>query len=523
MSLNNLPAELTTRIVAYLTQLEATIKGPFEPPKTIISQYASTSINIRHAVETQTFSKLKITSNDLPEFESLVTRSEFRQALLRDLDFEPILPDLRVNALASTRAERRAARVRDKEAFSAVLVRLFAALAPRDKIEGAAPLCLLLRAARSPTNLVKVCRVFGLEDDAFHYHYDLEFPPSLPTLNNIAQLNAYHGQRPRLIAPGSYFSLLENLPRVKCVRLSLVDYEKRFPRLRKRLRIDLGKALSSSRCSMLTELSLDFDFYTPYDQRFTGPDMRVSLEGKKHDAFSLGLQRFISSCPTLADVRLGNPLCVDETLFWSPTSGTEDGRWPSLKHFRVDISCVRPDGGWYLDESRDFPREEPHRQHYPDSDSDHDSVYSLPLLSDDTNGPIPSEDVDAPSEDSSSRDPHRNALRIGDAYFLNFRAEPTEALERIWLAIARAVAAMPELCSMTVEMKVPRFSRTNDEETIFGFSYNTTGWPRYPQSIPVRVPQIYWEAPSGWTMNKDLGALWRKVIGPTGEAKYDHW
>lgn len=98
MSLNELPAELTARIVSYLAQLETTDPSSPARPKTSISQYASTSIDIRHAVEQLIFSALTITLDDLPAFEKRVTSSQCRQALLRDLMFQPVLPAYSENA-----------------------------------------------------------------------------------------------------------------------------------------------------------------------------------------------------------------------------------------------------------------------------------------------------------------------------------------------------------------------------------------------------------------------------------------
>lgn len=79
-----------------------------------------------------------------------MARSQSRQALLRDLTFEPVLPAYSQNAC--TRFERPTDQSRNDEVFSASLMRLFAALMPRDEIEGAAPLRLTLTATHSPTD-----------------------------------------------------------------------------------------------------------------------------------------------------------------------------------------------------------------------------------------------------------------------------------------------------------------------------------------------------------------------------------
>lgn len=83
MSFNSLPPELTAWIISNVEELEKT-ELPFSGvPKINISRCASTSTNIRHAVEQRTFSSLRITSDDLPMFEKLMTRSPSRRALPR--------------------------------------------------------------------------------------------------------------------------------------------------------------------------------------------------------------------------------------------------------------------------------------------------------------------------------------------------------------------------------------------------------------------------------------------------------
>lgn len=137
-------------IIAHLAELEAANLPFSNVTKTSISRYASTSINIRHAVEQQTFSSLEITSDDLPMLEKLVTRCPSRHALLRHLSFQPVLPAY--SRKAYTRFERRADRRRNDESFSLSMEKLFAALKPLDEIERAAPLRLFPRAPDSPSD-----------------------------------------------------------------------------------------------------------------------------------------------------------------------------------------------------------------------------------------------------------------------------------------------------------------------------------------------------------------------------------
>lgn len=156
-----------------------------------------------------------------------------------------------------------------------------------------------------------------------------------------------------------------------------------------------------------------------------------------------------------------------------------------------------------------------------ESDSDDDSVHSDSTSLDGHDETI--RFGDEGSAPADTYDEYKEALRAGDAYILYFRSESTEALERVWIAAARAVAAMPALCAMTVGMSVSPCPRTNTQSQEFGFSYNAKDNPHFETRVPAHVPQLHWNTPNGWTMSKNLHALWRKVLGPEGEVTYEHW
>lgn len=125
---------------------------------------------------------------------------------------------------------------------------------------------------------------------------------TIPVLNRITEFGVFSNLR--YVASGSIVLLLANMPHVDGLYLALFDNEKNKPGLRKQLRIDFGEALSGTLCSHLSGLSLEYSLECPLDHRFTGTDLRASFKETKHDAFSLGLHRFISSCPSLAWVSL---------------------------------------------------------------------------------------------------------------------------------------------------------------------------------------------------------------------------
>lgn len=182
------------------------------------------------------------------------------------------------------------------------------------------------------------------------------------------------------------------------------------------------------------------------------------------------------------------------------------------------MSLVRPDGNWYLEKDDDHPIGEPSRQDgrfslddmsEPDLDliARHDEVHDSSSAKNDS-GPDDYEE-------------HREGLKTGDAYLLNFRCQPNDALEQVRSAAARAVAVMPQLRSLTVTINVLTCPRTDDDLQQFELAYDAIDSQHLDPDA--RVARLQWTAPSEWEMSEDLGALWREVVGPTGEITYEHW
>ena len=86
--------------------------------------------------------------------------------------------------------------------------------------------------------------------------------PQIPVLNRITESGVFSNLR--YVASGSIVLLLPNMPHVDRLDLALFDNEKNKPGLRKQLRIDFGEALSSTRCSHLAGLNLEYLFEDPW-------------------------------------------------------------------------------------------------------------------------------------------------------------------------------------------------------------------------------------------------------------------
>lgn len=523
MSFNDLPATLTTQIVSYLALLETRENLIFRP-KISISRYASISLRIQHAIEQRSFSRLTITSDDLATFEKLVARSRSRRAILRDVTFQAILPAYDMNVC--TRFERSTDRKRNDEAFSTALKNLFTVLLPFNEDDRQGPFRLAIDAPFAPGDRCHRDDTFVNEYGDFdndlsnarfaHSYLRLDHPSEMPCLNKVTEFDVCNSG-PRCIAPGPIFSLLQSLPRVNELFLQLNDNEKLQAALRKQLRIDFTQALTSRQSANLTKFNIEYLHESPGDHRSKNIDVRNMTGSLADDPLSLGLSQFISSCEGLTEVRLGGPICVDETLF----TLIPDDRWAHIKKFIVDLSCVRPDGGWYLDEHTRFPRDEPSRQDGRTSGSDDETWGTVAIPTSYTEKSIASEGGDDLPPDSY--DKHAQGLQTGDAHILWFRSQPTEKLEQIWIAAARASALMPRLEMMTVGIEVAGCPRTDEQEQEFSFLYYAKGSERLDSDEPAPLPELRWTAPSEWEMSKELEAQWRKVMGPTGVITHEHW
>ncbi|KAM0700375.1 hypothetical protein Q7P35_012096 [Cladosporium inversicolor] len=135
----------------------------------------------------------------------------------------------------------------------------------------------------------------------------------------------------------------------------------------------------------------------------------------------------------------------------------------------------------------------------------------------------PDEDDDAPADSRCRRTRHWEALHAGEAHILYFRSGPTEALERVWVAAARAVAAMSILRAMTMKTSLSPCPRTDMQSQEFGSSDNAPGNPHFDTGIRAHVPQLHWTAPNEWRMSKGLQAVWRRFLGSEGEVTHEHW
>jgi hypothetical protein len=527
MSMKDLPPELTAQVISYLALLETpNTEPPYVNSKPHISQYACVSSSLQFAIERCLFSYLALKSDDLSTFEALVAHSTRRRALLQGLSFKPVLPAYDIHACA--RFEKLYDQQANNEAFATAVKSLYTILHACDAVEGEKPLEIHLDTPFAPSDMSHTewdeiqsrwrCWDYDDRQEVWSRRYAqsylrLDEQTDLAASNRITTFSI-SADGPRYVAPASVCALLKCHNKLESLSLDLQDNERKSPDLRVQLRIEFARCLRDIRCSTLTYLNLSYRYEEPCDQRFVNADVRDIHKGSTHDALSTSLHNLIVRCPKLKTIKLDGSICIDESFFWPQNLilGADEPRWPDLQEFWVHLSPVRPDGGWWLDNHSGMPIEEPTAvdDRRPDSsdDSDSDDQPDSSRFPDDSPRP-------------DRYDAYREGLQTGDAYYCAFRTQPTESLERLLVAAARAATNMPNLRTMSVTIPVACCPRTGQIE--LSMTYEAKGTPHWRTKVPSSCDTLGWCVPSDWEMNENLEKLWRTVIGPEGEFTYHRW
>ena len=114
------------------------------------------------------------------------------------------------------------------------------------------------------------------------------------------------------------------------------------------------------------------------------------------------------------------------------------------------------------------------------------------------------------------------ACELATHISLSFRSKPTESLERVLEAAARAATTMPSLRAFSVILWVADCPRNNGEQP-FELGYRATGATHWPDTESLLKPKLRWCAPSDWSISASLEKIWRAVLGSEGELTYDGW
>jgi hypothetical protein len=524
MSLHDLPPELTATVIEYLAQQEPACLQHSISFKPHISQYASISLSIQCAVEQHLFTRLTITSDELPTFEELVAQSPKRRGLLRTLDFTPLLPEY--DEIACSRFERPSDQQANNDALTAAVSTLYTSLRDCHKMSS-----IRVNTPYSPTDSCNNRRaryadnrldyMLGKKVDIWERRYaqsllSIRASLDMPLLDQVTTFSM-SGDYQRYVAPHSAVTLVRHHPRLEVVKLRLDDNEKTRPELRVQLRTDFARDLLMTPCTAMKHFLLSYRYEDPTDQRFTNVDVRGAREDCPDDAFSTSLRRFLIAAPDLELVNLSGPICIDESFFEPSDSHSLKRQWHALRELHIEMSAVRPDGGWYLDEDADIPRDEPSRQTPRTFDETDDD--DVDLTSDSESSAFSDDSFFAPGElQPDDFDPHRDALKTGDAYSLSFRFRPNAAFERVLEAAAR-FASLNEITDMSLRMGVNGCPGTDQRAEMFELELRPKASPGNTSPCSTLYLRVHRE----WQMSDTLAELLKTRLGLGAVITYETW
>ena len=490
MSLNDLPAELTALVVSYLILLESPdhdLSRDSPRVKPPIGKYACASEGLQSAVEAHMFRHLLLDVDDLRTF--VIMLSPRRQALLRSITFIPTLPDPIDHECASDSFCQQA----NHKAFYVAMQSLYNVLHVFGR-DSKQPLRLILGPPRDPSpdtgHRLDISKHSCLRFGSRTYLEDVDW---VTRFTCFADGEAY-------VAPASMMNLLKSLPKVKEVTINMEDDKMRVPGLWIELRAEFARSLRRVHLPDLTNLHLIYPYEEPLDQRFVYSPARGTTRGKPtQDALSTAFHNLLTASPNLKTVYLSGPVCFDESLFWPDNAKpNNEARWSNLETLTIEMSVVRPDGGWYLDSHPDMPLDEPENLFI---DSDDESEVSLTDLIFDPD--------------------YLYAHGTGNFYKLSCRSQPNESLERVLEAAARAAKTMPSLRSFTFTMRVEACPRTDYEPKTFASSYAGNGYKIEDKPLPYSF--LHWCGPSEWKMSESLEKSWKEVLGAETMIYYQEW
>ncbi|KAH0271503.1 hypothetical protein KCU91_g7338, partial [Aureobasidium melanogenum] len=533
------PPELLARIISLVVDKQKRL-----------TKYATVSRAWQREIEERTFSHLSFFNDDLDKVKSFVLESPYthRQTAVRRVDFSINLPDYDDNACG--RFERQADRHMNDKAFSEATVDLFTALATIDAGDGFRPIDLHIlhfyssmdinRRDREKLRADELASSIGKRHDLFELRYrdsylQLLDPESLPLLHNVTSLTI-HGDTARKLAPATAIGLISRLPDLDAIECSFWDMERRRPDKRRQLRSEFSKQLTQlTTPKSLRKFNVNLINREPTNGKFIDGDVRGGFYPPDVDDLSSSLRLFSQSAPCLTNLKLSGPISVSPDLFW-PSEETKQGveqQWRELKVFTVELSAVRPDGGWYteLDTNRGTESSDEEEEDEEDGDIDNSSdiVHNVSRSEASSSGYDSSDSFFAmdqlPPDSYGYEDEKRDACLNGEEPSTsNFRTKPAPELEAVFLAAARAASHMPALGVMSVGHKIRPSGRTGRKFQQLGFRYMAAG-TKYPgDGAEAReVRRLYWNAHRGWRMSQELESQWRLLLGDDGIVRYNEW
>ncbi|KAI1874217.1 uncharacterized protein JN550_002796 [Neoarthrinium moseri] len=364
-----------------------------------------------------------------------------QRALLRDITFEVVLPEISIKRLKKVQSNAEAAA--NDAAFTRAISDFLGRLARWEARDGAS--LSLNITAESPTHKKRQELVengtlnnshnsFGppiwdIRNMDRMLRFEASTPPQLPEVPCITNLCCGGFHCPRVLHPSVQVAISN-----ACVAVSVVEWDLYLPGRRTmparvRERSALAQALQEAKFTSVTELILTLNDDDPMNEAF-------ELESLLHhpddfDTLSLGL-RHIAQLPMLRKLELRSTWILSPVAF-GPHPELADVYCPSLEEIMVEVSMCTPDGRYLMTGD---PEDAPEDDGYYESGEE-----------------TPPAAFDSDASDTSDWGPEFAWDKAeGVVPAVMFRTTPDdETFVPLWESFARAArCSMPKLRNMTI-------------------------------------------------------------------------
>lgn len=335
-------------------EILAIIVSHLQPP---LAPFVVISRKWQYAIETRTFSRLELTSEEdkLQHFKSILASPRRRQ-LVRSLQFHVrlVVPsEKRVWKLQSTREA-----AANNIMYTRAILDLFSILATwehdpvlslwisaNSSIDGFEP---PERQPQHPHNGED--EIWRIRNHLKYVNFDAKMMVDLGGLPSVPVVAAFEHNNYRHIDPAVFPVFCAALPRVEKMTWWFIAPPRRVPDLRRTFRLSAATSFletaASSGLANLTTLNIAWEDADPRNHQFNPGNFLDP--GSTSDRFSVAI-RHISRLPSLRRLKLEGCFTISKEVFEDVNSNDIGEKlWPSLQTFVLEVSLTTPAGGWHF-------------------------------------------------------------------------------------------------------------------------------------------------------------------------------